>query len=376
MWHAGSSCTYRNWWEFWTLWKKHDGNYCCPDTCDDLAGYTCNEGEVCPEDWLSPLTGEKKCCSVPCVKPCGYYKDNTSSATGLIYIEELGLDEEELAHDADIGIETNAVQEIIKAGGVAVCADECTDLKYTVEGSCNSSNEWCKNCVSSSGSYCCAYCPPKTVYEEGKGCVKPSCDSCEKITGLIYNKNDDEKTYLETGYSICTKECEDIDLGDGVIWEAYSPSEGDKWCSQINGGTDFEGYNKCCAYCPPEHNYNPITKECVSADTFTEKFTWELECPYIVLSWEKYEDAVSYRIIPFYDKDKDEIEDGICEEDIITKKKSPFYYNLKLSSCIDYYTGNVRLQLIPQYPDKMSIESYNTDWIDATKCTFEPKLEN
>lgn len=376
MWHAGNSCIYRNWWEFWTLWKKHDGNYCCPDSCDNLEGYTCEEGEVCPEDWLSPLTGEKKCCSAQCVKPCGYSEDNESSATGLIYIEELGLDEEELINDANAGMETNAVQEVIKAGGVAVCADECTDLKYTVEGSCDSSDEWCKNCVSSSGPHCCAYCPPKTVYEEGKGCVKPSCDSCEKITGLTYNKGDDNKNYLETGFSICKKECEDIDLGNKVIWEAYSPSEGNKWCSQINGGTDFEDATKCCVYCPPRYHYNPIDKECVPAEEVTEEFTWELECPYIVLSWEKYENAISYRIIPFYDKDKDKIEDGICEEDIINKKKSPFYYNLKLSSCLDYYTGNVKLQLIPQYPDEMSMKSYNTDWIDATKCNLESELEN
>jgi len=375
MWHTGNSCTYRNWWEFWTLWKKHDGNFCCPDSCTDLGGYTCGNDEVCPDDWLSPLTGEKKCCSAPCVKPCGYSGDNESSATGLTYIEELGLDEEELVNDANMGMETNAVQEVIKAGGVAVCAEECLDLNYTVEGSCDSSDEWCKNCVSSSGSHCCAYCPPKTVYKEGVGCVKPYCDSCENITGLTYNKGDDNKNYLDAGYSICKKECEDIDLGNDIIWEAYSPFEGDKWCSQINGGTDFEEATKCCAYCPPEHHYNPIDKKCVPAKDITEQFAWELECPYIVLSWEKYEDAISYHIIPFYDKDKDKIEDGICEEDIINKKKSPFYYNLKLSKCLDYYTGNVKLQLIPQYSEEISIKSYNTEWIDATKCELEIKLE-
>ena len=370
MWHEGNSCTYTNWWEFWTLWKKHNGNFCCPDTCDDLDGYTCEEGEVCPDDWLSPLTGETKCCSVPCVKPCGYSEDSESSATGLIYIEELGLDEEELAHDADIGMETNAVQEVIKAGGVAVCADECTDLKYTVEDSCDSSDEWCKNCVSSTGSHCCVYCPPKTVYEEGKGCVKPSCDSCEKITGLPYNEEDDNKDYLDTGYSICKEECEDIDLGDGVIWKAYSPSEGDKWCSQINGGTDFENATKCCAYCPPETHYSPITKLCEQELNETNLIV-ELNCPIVKLSWKKYDGASSYQIIPFYDEDNDKEEDGKCEEDELDTKRNYFYYILKSSKCADHYTSNLRFQIIPQYPDKITMESEETEWIDVSECDIK-----
>jgi len=276
---------------------------------------------------------------------------------------------EKLAHDADNGIETDAVQEVIKAGGVAVCANNCPDLKYTVEGSCDSSDKWCKNCASSSGSHCCAYCPPKTVYEEGKGCVKPSCDSCEKITGLPYNENDN-KDFLNTGYSICKKECKNIDLGEGIIWEAYSPSRGSKWCSQINGGTDFEEYNKCCAYCPPEMHYSAANKSC-NPDLNISELTLKLDCPYIILSWEKYKDAISYKILPFYDKDSDGTEDGKCEEDVINKEKSPFYYNLNLSSCIKYYTGNVRLQLIPQYSNAESINSYNTEWIDVSECDLE-----
>ena len=193
-------------------------------------------------------------------------------------------------------------------------------------------------------------------------------NSCQQVTGLIFSP----VSYLAEpdysgGYSVCQDECIDLDT-DYSTWKSYEIEKGDEWCLELNKDSDHSEYVKCCAYCPPETHYSPISKSCEQDSNLEQGLQWELECPYITLSWDKDEKAISYEIIAFYDENNDEIEDGKCEEDIFNTKERYFYYNLESSDCAAYYTGNVRFQIIPQYSDSLSIDSYNTDWIDITKC--------
>ena len=161
-WHLEEfgSCTY-SCGPFWL--DTCYGGYCCPNECDDMNGYVCEEGEVCPDDWLFPLAGEgkDKCCSVKCVLPC-CGDDKTSSISGLECISETGIDIETFIDDADESIESESVQALIDAGGTAVCLDECPDFKYAVEG--EQESVWCYECAEPAYKKCCAYCPPQTVY--------------------------------------------------------------------------------------------------------------------------------------------------------------------------------------------------------------------
>jgi len=327
-------------------------NYCVPKTCSDEGGYTCTGSQVCAGSWKNPPDGNDQCCNEECLTPCAV--GTSLSCYPLNETQELDVE----------GM----------SQGFATCSNGCPDYKYAVEGPAEPS-KWCEKCSDPKGSHCCIYCPPKTIYVAGEGCKSPSCcHSCQAETGLPYNDPADELSYPDEGYSICKVECVNKDLGDGVIWKAYSVNGGNTWCSQINGGTDFEYYTQCCAYCPPETHYSPASKSC-EPDSEVSEFTWELDCPYIILYWGDYENAVAYEIIPFYDEDKNKTYDGICEEDVISleTEEREYYYNLESSSCVDHYTGNVKLQLIPQYSDAMSIESYNTDWIDVSVCDLEAK---
>ena len=195
-------------------------------------------------------------------------------------------------------------------------------------------------------------------------------NSCQQVTGLIFSPVSylAEPDYSE-GYSVCQDECIDLDTDEGT-WNAYDIYTGDDWCSDLNKNTENSTYTHCCAYCFPETHYSPISKSCEQDSNLEQGLQWELECPYITLSWDKDEKAISYEIIPFYDENKDGTEDGKCEEDISNTKERYFYYNLESSDCAAYYTGNVRFQIIPQYSDSLSIDSYNTDWIDVTKCNI------
>ncbi len=201
-------------------------------------------------------------------------------------------------------------------------------------------------------------------------------DSCADVTGLAFSS----VSYLANpqypnGYSVCQDECIDLDTNEGT-WNAYDIYTGDEWCSDLNSNTENPTYIYCCAYCPQETHYCPISKSCVSDPSTEQGLQWKLECPYITLSWDKDKKAVSYEIIPFYDENKDGIEDGKCEEDISNTKERYFYYNLESSDCAGYYTGNIRFQIIPQYSDSLSIDSYNTEWIDVSSCKFGPNMKS
>jgi len=195
-------------------------------------------------------------------------------------------------------------------------------------------------------------------------------NSCETVTGLPFSSTsylDDPGSNPEylSGYSVCIDECIDAETG---TWKSYEFKKGDEWCLELNMDSDYSEYIRCCAYCPPETHYSPVSKSCKLDSDLEEGL--KLECPYITLSWDKDERAVSYEIIPFYDENKDKVEDGKCVEDISNTKERYFYYNLKSSGCAAYYTGNVRFQIIPQYSDGLSIESYITNWIDVSVCNI------
>jgi len=203
-------------------------------------------------------------------------------------------------------------------------------------------------------------------------------NSCENVTGLPFSSTSylgdpgSNPEYL-SGYSVCIDERIDLDTDNGT-WKSYEVEKGDEWCLELNMDSDHSEYIKCCAYCPQETHYSPISKSCKLDSDIEEGLQWKLECPYITLSWDKDEKAVSYEIIPFYDENKDEVEDGKCVEDISNTKERYFYYNLESSGCAAYYTGNVRFQIIPQYSDSLSIESYITDWIDVSICDIETTI--
>jgi len=217
------------------------------------------------------------------------------------------------------------------------------------------------------------YYTPETIQGENESEItlpenNSVSDSCADVTGLAFSYI----SYLfnpqyPNGYSVCQDECIDLDTNEGT-WKAYNIYTGDEWCSDLNSNTENHTYIYCCAYCPQETHYCPISKSCISDSTIEQGLQWKLECPYITLSWDKDEKAISYEIIPFYDENKDGVEDGKCEEDISNTKEKYFYYNLESSDCAGYYTGNVRFQIIPQYSDSLSIDSYNTDWIDVSEC--------
>ncbi|MBU4283762.1 MAG: hypothetical protein KJ968_01525, partial [Nanoarchaeota archaeon] len=199
-------------------------------------------------------------------------------------------------------------------------------------------------------------------------------NSCENVVGLPFSStsylgNPGSNPEYLSGYSVCIDQRIDLDTDNGT-WKSYEVEKGDKWCLELNMDSDHSEYIKCCAYCPQETHYSPISKSCKLDSNLEEGLQWELECPYITLSWDKDEKAISYEIIPFYDENKDEVEDGKCEEDISNTKERYFYYNIESSGCAAYYTGNVRFQIIPQYSDSLSIESYITDWIDVSICNI------
>ncbi len=212
------------------------------------------------------------------------------------------------------------------------------------------------------------YYTPETIQGENESEIplpenNSVSDSCADVTGLAFSS----VSYLTNpqypnGYSVCQDECIDLDTDYGT-WTSYEIKKGNEWC-KLNNNQNI----KCCAYCPKETHYCPISKSCISDSTIEQGLQYKLECPYITLSWDKDEKAISYEIIPFYDGDKDGTEDGKCEEDVSNTKERYFYYNLKSSDCAAYYTGNVKFQIIPQYSDGLSIESYNTEWIDVSEC--------
>jgi len=333
--------------------------YCKPKTCTDIGGFVCEGGAVCPGGWKKPPDGGTQCCSEECVTPCGIGTSLTS----------VSLDE------------ANVIDEATATSGIATCANQCPPMDYLVEGP-QAENKWCQKCSEPGGTYCCIYCPPKTKYcSTAQRCVGAcQCDSCEAKSGLPFNSNeDDTSSYINTGYSICKEpgECVDNDLGDGVVWKAYSiGGVADDWCEHTNGGTDFEDATKCCAYCPPETHYSPATLSCEQDSTVSE-LAWELQCPYIRLEWGEYENAVSYDILLFYDEDDVDDEDGSCLEDEVNVEESPYYYDLGTSNCLEHYTKNVKLILVPQYASgDISVDSDETDWIDVSECEINPEPED
>ncbi|MBU1204290.1 MAG: hypothetical protein KKE93_00090 [Nanoarchaeota archaeon] len=221
--------------------------------------------------------------------------------------------------------------------------------------------------------------PESDIGEDGQPTSEPlpgmdNKNSCENVTGLPFSStsylgNPGSNPEYLSGYSVCIDQRIDLDTDNGT-WKSYEVEKGDKWCLELNMDSDHSEYIKCCAYCPQETHYSPISKSCKLDSNLEEGLQWELECPYITLSWDKDEKAISYEIIPFYDENKDKIEDGKCVEDIFNTKERYFYYNLESSGCAAYYTGNVRFQIIPQYSDSLSIESYITDWIDVSICNI------
>jgi len=318
---------------------------------EDCGGTICKCG-VCIGYWMSPSDGEDHCCNGNCVSKCG--KNYKLPFRSFISYSSSDLDETD-----------NLDEEM--SGGIVTCSYQCFDYKYLVEGPCKFS-DWCAHCSPSKSPFCAALCPPRTIFEGGE-CIPPTADPCENVTGLPYNDPADGPSYQEGGYSICKETCENIEI-EGGTFETYNAEEGNLWCSQINGGTDYENYQSCCAYCPPGYHYDPVGKNCTSAGEFLEKFEWELACPIIKLSWGEDENADSYQIVPSYDEDDDKNPDGKCYGDIDNTDALSYEYNLETSSCVEHYSKNVRIQVVPQYSDEDSVNTQITEWIDVSVCNL------
>jgi len=373
-WHLEESCEYS------CGCSTCDGGYCCPDSCADLGGDVCEGGEVCPAEWISPLTGEERCCSKPCVLPCCSYDDKTSSISGLECMSEAGIDIETFIDDAGESIESEGVQALTDAGGAAVCLDECPKFKYAVEAKHES--VWCYECVEPASSKCCIYCPPQTVYYEEEGCGPTKATPCGDASGLPYNdpmgsgsSSGDPTGYNEVGFSTCQIQC--VEAGGEDVWTGVSISGGSQWCSEMYGGTDYEEYTTCCAYCPPKTVY--VDGECKGYECQPgEHITVTLECDYVILSWgsdenvEYYRDVTYFTILPFYDDNLDKVADGTCKERNTTRME--YAYDLKLSECTNHLQGNIRFSIIPNNP---LLDEILTEWIDVSVCNIgSPGITN
>ncbi|MBU3941594.1 MAG: hypothetical protein KKF74_01645, partial [Nanoarchaeota archaeon] len=380
-WHLEGSCQYScpGFWP-WQWFRKCDGGYCCPDSCDDMGGYTCEDGEVCPGDWLSPLTGEERCCFVECVLPCGNYDDKTSSTSGLNYCTELGLDSDDLMDDLETDMNSAGVQALIDEGGIAICLDICFDLKYAVEGESEDST-WCQECAVPPAEKCCIYCPPQTVHYEEEGCGPTKATPCGDASGLPYSDpmqggSADDASYVENGFSVCQTECAEITGSLENIWTGTNIEGGNQWCKEMYGGTDYEDNVKCCAYCPPKTVYS--NGECKSCECEPgENLTVTLDCPYVLLAWsseeniEYYQGVTDFNIRPFYDDDNDKTADGFCKE--VKTTRMEYAYNLELSECTDHLQHNIRFLISPR---DTSLKSILTDWIDVSICNIGGKIED
>ncbi len=337
-------------------------SWCVPKSCGDspYEGYKCTGNDVCPDCWVNPPDGCPNCCSVPCVTPCTMEQGGCGSgAISLVDYDESSVGE-----------------------GFATCAYGCPDAPNLVEYNLGTS-DWCTLC-SGQGTHCCIYCPPKTYYcSKAQKCVgAPVCDSCENNSGLPFNLDMSSlSSYIETGFSSCSTNCSNYDLGNDVIWKSYSIGEpSDEWCKIENGGTTFEGNNKCCAYCPPGKIYNPTTLSCEEIAVTAADFKATLEsCDYVLLTWGEYEEAISYEIDLFYDEDGTGGEDGSCDVDVTLSETSvegnsffvAFYY-LTESECVEHLTGKIMFRLYPQYPEGQSnYDAYESEWLDVSHCEFQ-----
>jgi len=350
--------------------------YCIPLDCGDYGGYTCVGSQVCAGNWKIPPDGDKSCCSEECLLPCNYeIATGLQTTTPCVNYSDIynNIQEAELSGDSAEEAFASAYPQ-----GVATCMDGCIDFEYAVEGP-QSISKWCQECAGSTGTSCCIYCPPKTVYKEGVGCVSCDCTcTCQKVTGLPYNEGSNNEDYLNTGFSTCKPNCDDLDLGEGVVWKGYSASSGNKWCVDIQGGTDFEDYSQCCAYCPPNTYYNSASKSCESESQLSDTFEAVLDCPYILLTWGESDEIEYYNITIFYDEDKTGENIGKCDEDIITTTERHKEIDLGLLNCAGHMTGNVKIQVLPQYYDGRIVqESYESKWIDVSECNIvEPEPED
>ena len=381
-WHLEGSCEYG----CGTLlhpFKKCDGGNCCPDNCEQMEGYTCEDGEICPGNWLNPLTGECRCCSVECVLPCGNYDDKTSSTSGLSYGTELGLNLADLMDDLESDMNSAGVQALIDQGGISVCLDVCYDLTYAVEGASEDST-WCQECAEPSATTCCIYCPPQTVpCGCNGGCGPTKATSCGEASGLPYSDpmegggstDTGDASYVESGFSVCQTACSDISGTVENVWTGENIEEGNQWCKEMYGGTDYEDNVKCCAYCPPETVYsNGECKSCCCQPG--ENISSEVDCPNVLLAWnseenkEYYKDVDDFNILPFYDDDDDQVADGFCKE--VKTTGMEYAYNLELSECTDHLQHNIRFIISSS---DTSLKSLVTDWIDISMCNIGGNTE-
>jgi len=388
-WHLEGSCEYScwTWWLVIPIPSTCNGGHCCPDNCEQMGGYICEDGEVCPDEWLSPLTGEERCCSVECVLPCGNYEDKTSSTSGLNYGTELGLDLTDLMDDLETDMNSEGVQALIDEGGISICLDVCYDLKYAVEGESEDST-WCQECAKPSATTCCVYCPPQTVpCGCNGGCGPTKATPCGEASGLPYSDpmqggSVNDASYTESGFSACQTECAGITGTVDSVWTGASVGEGNQWCQEMYGGTDYENNVKCCAYCPPETAYsNGECKSChcngSDENGTEEKVSVEVDCPNVLIAWDSesnkqyYQNVNDFSIEVYYDDDDDKIAEGVCKE--VKTPAMNYVYNLEESECIDHLQHNVRFIISPS--DK-SLKPIVTDWIDISMCNIGGNKEN
>jgi len=360
--------------------SDNDGNFdevccsyksCTPKTCTQKfpGADSCVGSEVCVGEWKDPPNGDDNCCSEECVLPCGYEIATGPRTTPCINYSIVYDNIQEIESSGDSVCEKQEEFAQIYPQGVATCMDGCIDFAYAVEGPATVS-KWCEKCAG--GTSCCVYCPPKTVYKEGVGCVSCDCTyTCQKAAGLPYNEGGDNEAYLDTGFSICQPNCGD--LGDDVVWKGYSASSGNQWCVDIQGGTEFETYSQCCGYCPPDTYYNSATKTCDPESDLSDTFEAVLDCPYIMLTWGESDEIEEYFITIFYDDDKPGEILGKCIKDIITTTERHYELDLGLLNCAEHMIGNVKIEVFPQYYDERDVkEPYVSKWIDVSECNIVP----
>jgi len=282
--------------------------------------------------------------------------------------------------DLETDMNSEGVQALIDEGGISICLDVCYDLKYAVEGESEDST-WCQECAEPPASTCCIYCPPQTVPGDcNGGCGPTQATPCGEASGLPYAKptesgSTDDASYVESGFSVCQTECSEISGTVENVWTGTNIGEGNQWCKEMYGGTDYEDNVKCCAYCPPETVY--ANGECQSCNCPNdENVSVTLDCPYVLLAWnsednqEYYGGVADFNILPFYDDDDNQVADGFCKE--VKTTRMEYAYNLELSECTDHLQHNIRFIISPS---DTSLKSIVTDWIDVSICNIGGNIE-